>query len=193
MRRYTSGSVSSPYYSKMPIQHQHDARSERFGETATSADTVGLLRRALLALVLLGAAGLVLELLLIEHFESALQFIPLVLLALVLVNGTVLARWPSVRAIHVFRVVMLLCVVAGAIGVFLHYRGNVEFELERQPLRHGFDLFWEAIRGATPALAPGALSQLGLLGLVYTFRHPVLRRVASASAEGSNVHLTERT
>jgi hypothetical protein len=172
---------------------QREPRSQHVGALAVGADSAGLLRRALLALVLFGAAGLVLELLLLEHFESVLQFIPLVLLAFVLVSGTALARWPSVRAIQIFRAVMLLCVVAGALGVFLHYRGNVEFELERDPLRHGFDLFWEAVRGATPALAPGALSQLGLLGLVYTFRHPALRRGASTPAEGSNVHHPERT
>jgi hypothetical protein len=172
---------------------QRDLRSEHLGAQATRAESAGLLRRALMALVLFGAVGLVLELLLLEHFESVLQFIPLVLLALVLVSGAVLARWPSVRAIQSFRAVMLLCVAAGAVGVYLHYRGNVEFELERQPLRHGFDLFWEAIRGATPALAPGALSQLGLLGLVYTFRHPAMRRDASTRAQGSNVHHPERT
>ena len=27
-----------------------------------------------------------------------------------------------------------------------------------------------------PALAPSALAQLGLLGLLYTYRHPALRR-----------------
>ena len=172
---------------------QRDPRSERLGAPAARADSAGWLRRALLALVLFGAVGLVLELLLLEHFESVLQFIPLGLLALVILSGAVLARWPSVRAIQIFRAVMLLCVVAGAVGVYLHYRGNVEFELERQPLRQGFDLFWEAIRGATPALAPGALSQLGLLGLVYTFRHPALRRDVSTRAEGSNVHHPERT
>ena len=172
---------------------QHDLRSADPRHVADRGESAGLLRRALLALVLLGAAGLVLELLLLEHFESALQFIPLVLLAFVLVSATVLARRPSVRAVQIFRGVMLLCVVAGVVGVFLHYRGNVEFELERQPLRHGLDLFWKAIRGATPALAPGALSQLGLLGLVYTFRHPALARAPSKSTEGSNVHYTERT
>ena len=176
----------------MPVEQQ-DARSKYASEPAASTDVAGLLRRALLALVFIGAAGLVVELLLLEHFESALQFIPLALLAAVLGSATLLARRPSVRTIQIFRVVMALCVVAGGIGVFLHYRGNVEFELERQPLRHGLDLFWEAIRGATPALAPGALSQLGLLGLVYTFRHPALRRASPMSSEGSNVHYTERT
>ena len=172
---------------------QRDLRSEHVGSATVRTDAVGFLRGALLALVLFGALGMGLELLLLEHFESALQFIPLVLLALVLVSGAVLVRRSSVRAIQLFRAVMLLCVVAGAVGVFLHYRGNVEFELERQPLRHGFDLFWEAVRGATPALAPGALSQLGLLGLVYSFRHPALRRGASTPTKGSNVHHPERT
>jgi hypothetical protein len=69
---------------------------------------------------------------------------------------------------------MALCVVAGAVGVWLHYRGNVEWELERDASLGGVRLFWEAIRGATPALAPGALSQLGLLGLAYAHRHPAL-------------------
>jgi hypothetical protein len=79
------------------------------------------------------------------------------------------------RAVRFFQVIMSLCVVTGAIGVYLHYRGNVEFELERDGSLRGLRLFWEAIRGATPSLAPGALSQLGLLGLAYTYRHPALR------------------
>jgi hypothetical protein len=69
---------------------------------------------------------------------------------------------------------MALCLIAGALGVYLHYRGNVEFELEREPTLSGLALLWEAVRGATPALAPGALAQLGLLGLLYAHRHPLL-------------------
>jgi hypothetical protein len=38
----------------------------------------------------------------------------------------------------------------------------------------GMDLLSKAMTGAAPALAPGAMIQLGLLGLVYTFRHPAL-------------------
>jgi hypothetical protein len=85
--------------------------------------------------------------------------------------------------LRVFQVVMALCVVIGAVGVYLHYRGNVEFEVERDASLHGLRLFWEAIRGATPALAPGALAQLGLLGLVYTYRHPVLGPSTTSSRE----------
>jgi hypothetical protein len=138
-------------------------------------DAYAPLRRLLLALVLVGAAGLVLELLLLEHFDDPWQWTPLVLLALLLAAGGVLARRPGRRAVRAFQALAALCVAAGALGVYLHYRGNVEFELEDDPTRHGLALFWEAIRGATPALAPGALAQLGLLGLLAVFRHPALR------------------
>ncbi|MEO6527674.1 MAG: hypothetical protein ABIP93_13670 [Gemmatimonadaceae bacterium] len=161
------------------------------GEPSVEGDASAALRRVMLAIVLIGAGGLELELLLIEHFESAWQFTPLVLLAGVLGLGAVLAWRPSPRAVRIFQALMSLCVVAGVLGVYLHYRGNVEFELEREPLRHGLDLFWEAVRGATPALAPGALSQLGLLGLAYTFRHPALRRPVAHSAPGPNANSPE--
>lgn len=137
-------------------------------------DGTSAMRRLLLALVGIGAAGLEVELLLLEHFESVLQWIPLVLLGVVLIAAMLVWRRPSPATVRFFQTVMGLCVTAGVVGVFLHYRGNVEFELEREPL-HGVKLFWEAIRGATPALAPGAMAQLGLLGLVYSYRHPALR------------------
>ena len=56
----------------------------------------------------------------------------------------------------------------------LHYRGNAEFELEMMPALGGLDLFWKSMQGATPALAPGAMVQIGLVGLAYCFRHPLL-------------------
>ena len=71
---------------------------------------------------------------------------------------------------------MAAFVIAGVAGVILHYRGNAEFELEMHPAVRGFDLFRDAMMGATPALAPGTMAQLGLLGLASTYRHPRLRR-----------------
>lgn len=135
----------------------------------------GPFRRILLALVLLGAVGLLVELALLEHFDSATQWIPLALLVVVIGAAIAVGLRPSSRAVRFFQAVMALCVLTGVVGVFLHYRGNAEFELERDGSLRGLRLFWEAIRGATPALAPGALSQLGLLGLVFTYRHPALR------------------
>ena len=151
-------------------------------------DPYAPLRRFLLALVLAGAAGLALELLLLEHYDSPWQWAPLVLLALVLLVGGAVAVRPERRLLHAFRGLMALCTAAGVLGVYLHYRGNVEFELEDDPSRSGLVLFWEAIRGATPALAPGALSQLGLLGLAVAFRHPLLRSSPSDPRPGAVGH-----
>jgi len=71
---------------------------------------------------------------------------------------------------------MLLFVLSGAFGVLLHYQGNVEFELEMYPTTAGFQLFRKAMTGATPALAPGAMAMLGLVGLAYTIGHPSVSR-----------------
>src|SRR5215207_1052165 len=139
------------------------------------------LRKLLLAIIVLGAAGLLVELGLLEHFDSPAQWIPLALLVLVLGAAITVAVRGGLGAVRFFQALMAVCVVTGIVGVFLHYKGNVEFELEREGSLHGLQLFWEAIRGATPALAPGALSQLGLLGLAYTFRHQALRTSITSS------------
>jgi hypothetical protein len=136
------------------------------------------LRRVLLVLVHVGILGLLAELFLLDHTESATQWIPLVALSLGLVSAIVVAIRPTPGGLRVFRVMMGVFVAAGLLGLVLHFRGNIEFELENDPSLRGAALVWEALRGATPALAPGALFQLGLLGLAYTFRHPALTRGA---------------
>lgn len=130
------------------------------------------LRGLLLALLLFGTAGLVPELVLLEHYDSLEQWIPLVMLTLCLVVTLLLWRLPSARMLWAFRAIMVLCVAMGGLGLYYHYMGNVEFELERNPQLRGLALMWKSLGGATPTLAPGALAQLGLLGLVYAYRHP---------------------
>lgn len=142
---------------------------------APPADDSGLLRRILPWLVLITAGGLLLELLLLGHFDDPWQWVPLVILALVLLATPAVVRRPGPRSLRLFRTLMFGCLVAGGIGVILHLKGNYEWELEQSPELRGLALFWEAIRGATPALAPGAMAQLGLVGLLFTFRHPALR------------------
>jgi hypothetical protein len=134
------------------------------------------IRPLLLALVLFGAVGLLLELLLLEHYESAWQWAPLVLLSATIVTGIPVWLNAGPRTLGAFRLVMLVCLIAGLVGFILHFKGNLEFALERDPDLTGLALIWKALSGATPALAPGAMAQLGLLGLVYTYRHPALAR-----------------
>src|SRR5215213_7779110 len=130
----------------------------------TSPVDAGVLRRAIIALVVLGAGGLLVELVLLEHYEDAWQWAPLCLLGVGLPLALLAALRPRPGTLRAFRVLMVLYVLAGLVGVVLHLKGNVEFELERNPSLGGLPLAWEVLRGATPALAPGALAQLGLLG-----------------------------
>ena len=70
---------------------------------------------------------------------------------------------------------MVMLVLSGFVGLWLHYQGNTEFEREMYPTLNGFELFRESLTGATPTLAPGTMLELGFLGLAYTYRHPNLR------------------
>ena len=135
---------------------------------------IHVVRRILLGLLLVGIVGTLTELFLLEHTEDSWQLLPLVLLGLSL--GAILL-WvvsPSRSTMRVFQTVMLLFLSGGALCLYLHYRGNVEFELQIYPSLRGFALFWEALKGATPALAPAAMAHLGLVGLAYSYHHPVL-------------------
>lgn len=142
-------------------------------------ELLSTIRRILLALVLLGIVGLTLELLLLEHTESATQLIPFAVLGAGLVVSVKVAMRPTARSLRLFQVVMLLFIVAGLLGLYLHLRGNVEFELEDDPSARGLDLVWRSLHGGIPLLAPAAMAQLGLLGLVFTLRHPALSDAAA--------------
>ena len=130
------------------------------------------LRRVLLVLVGLGAAGLVLELLLLEHFDEWTQWLPLLVLGVVIATATALWLRPRRAILRAFAVTMALTMLTGVAGLWLHFAGNRAFELELDGTQTGWLLLWHSLRGATPALAPGAMIQLGLLGLLVTWRHP---------------------
>jgi hypothetical protein len=133
-----------------------------------------VLRRILLAVYLIGALGLAAELFLLEHVDGVWQWVPLVLLGAGFFAGLAVALRPGRASLLAFRALMAAFVAAGAVGAYLHLRGNMEFELESDPALRGAALLWEALKGATPALAPGALAQLGLVGLALAYRHPAL-------------------
>ena len=133
-------------------------------------------RKLILALIALGALGLIGELVLLEHYEDPWQWAPLVALGVGLFALIGVAVRPGPGTIRFLQIVSVACVILGVVGVWLHFSGNVEFELEGSPELRGWPLYWEALRGAVPALAPGALAQLGLLGLLYSHHHPAANR-----------------
>jgi hypothetical protein len=141
------------------------------------------LRQLLLALVFVGIVGLEVELALLRHAESFTQWIPHVALMIGLLSTMAVYFHPGASTLRVFQVVIVGFLVVGALGVFYHLKGNVEFALERDPSLTGVGLLWKALRGASPALAPGALAQLGLLGLLYCYKHPALTGVSMQAPE----------
>ncbi len=138
--------------------------------------TIGAIRGILLAIFLLGALGTGAELYLIEHTEDRWQWIPLLLLALSLVAILVHAAFRRAATVRVFQLTMILFVISGFVGFWLHYQAKMEFKLETNPDLAGLELFWEAVKGAAvpPVLAPGMMIQMGLLGLAWAYRHPAL-------------------
>jgi hypothetical protein len=152
------------------------------GPATFEPPTLVTLRRALLAILIAGVAGMGAELLLIGHVEGALQLTPVTLLGLGLVTLAWFAIAPNRASARAAQVVMALFVASGAAGVVLHYRGNAAFELEMYPKMSGTELVRETLTGATPVLAPGSMALLGLVGLASTFRHPALRRGTVDSA-----------
>ena len=141
---------------------------------STDGATLSALRRFLLILLFVSVPGTLAELVLLGHTEDTWQFVPIVLLALSI--PVIAWHWfsPTRISLRALQGTMLLFVASGGLGVILHYKGNVEWELESDAGMGGFTLFREAMMGAVPSLAPGTMALLGAVGLVYAFRHPAL-------------------
>ena len=146
-----------------------------------AAGTGSRLRTLTLLIFVTSAAGSLLDLILLGHFEDARQWAPLLLLP----AGLLILVWHRIErgrlGTRAFQVAMVLFVVSGLAGVWFHYRGNAEFELQVSPAMHGWRVVRESLSGPAPALAPATMVQLGLLGLTYTYRHPFLDRGSSRS------------
>ena len=150
---------------------------------AGDSPSLSTLRRILLCTLVFGAAGIVGELLLIGHVESVAQFVPLVLLVSGVLAGIVLLVAPTRAGFRLLQGLMILFLGSGVLGVGLHFQGNSEFELEMHPTISGLELMSKTLTGATPVLAPGSMSLLGVIGLVSTYRHPLLRGSAPEGGE----------
>jgi hypothetical protein len=128
------------------------------------------LRRLLLVILVIGLVGTGVELLLLKHDETPLQFVPLVSIGLALAAiAWDLAR-PSRASLLTLRIVMTVFLAAGLTGVYVHFRANLQYQREFDATLHGAALAWQALKAKVPpALAPGVMLQLGLIGLAYTY------------------------
>jgi hypothetical protein len=144
--------------------------------------TLATLRRVLLAVLLFGVAGTMLELVLIEHYEDGWQIAPLILL----VGALVVLLWHTARPnpvnVGALQVLMAMIVVSGALGIWFHYQGGAEFQREIDASQSTWAVFKKVVRAkAPPMLAPGLMTQLGLVGFVYLYCHSAVARLESAA------------
>jgi hypothetical protein len=125
--------------------------------------------------LVVGLVGLENELFLIKHTDGVWEVVPIVLIGAGLVTVLWYGVMRNAASLRVLQAMMILFVASGVLGLLLHFRGNVAYERDSNPSLSGRELYQAAVRGSTPTLAPGAMIQLALVGLVFTFRHPRLR------------------
>ncbi len=111
--------------------------------------------------------GTLLELLFIEHHESWSQSIPVVLIGLSGISFLILFFWQSVWIKRTFLILMAACFFSGFLGIYFHLLANYEFELEIHPNQSGWPLFKEMLSGALPALAPGSMIGIAIMGYIF--------------------------
>jgi hypothetical protein len=136
------------------------------------------IRRLILALLTFGLAATTVDLLALGHYKDSWQLIPLVsmIAALVAIVWHVFSGF-SATSLRVLRIVMAGIFLVGVIGTILHFRGSRTFQLDANPDLSGLPLILKVLHAKSPpTLAPGAMVQMGILGLIYGFRHPSLRK-----------------
>jgi len=154
------------------------------GSSTPDVPVLAAIRRLLIATLFAGVVGTGVELVLLGHFESWIQIVPLVLLGFGLVAVVWQLASPRAASVRALQAVAILFLAAGVFGVGLHYDGNSAFELEMYPSTSGLELVRKTLTGATPVLAPGSMVLLGLIGLAYTHGHPELTQERWFSNEG---------
>jgi hypothetical protein len=142
--------------------------------SATIDHRLATIRIVLFCALMFGFIGLLAELALLAHYEDLNQRIPLVLLgagAVALpVDLLVSRRWTR----GLIQLIMGLFIVSGLVGVYFHFAGSREFQLEMDPQMSGTTLIWQVLRAKSPpTLSPGTMVQMGILGLGYVY----LRRI----------------
>ena len=127
----------------------------------------------MLALLTFGLAATLVDLFGLAHYEEPLQIIPLAFIGFSLLIVFWHVFTGSSASLLTMRVLMPLLIIVGIVGVVLHLKGSLAFQLEANPDLAGWALIKKLLRAkAPPALAPGVMVQLGLLGTIYGYKHP---------------------
>ncbi len=133
--------------------------------------TLATIRRLLLALLCLACVGTTTELWMMGHHEDPWQWAPLAVMVMCAACAVwVFTTWAG-PAVRTLRVLMVVLILTGMTGAFMHYRANMEFQLEMDPSLGGIELMSKILHAkAPPSLAPGNMALIGLIGLVAVWR-----------------------
>src|SRR5688572_13763574 len=116
----------------------------------TQDPRLSTIRTVILVVLMFGTGGLLAELALIAHYEDATQWIPLALLAVglvvVLLDLALARSWTQL----LIQLTMVLIVAAGVLGVYFHFNGSREFQLEMDPQMRGTALVWHVLQAKSP-------------------------------------------
>ena len=128
------------------------------------------IRRVILGVLALGMTGLLVELALLAHYADFKQQIPLLLLAAglaaIIIDLAVSRTWSS----RCVQLTMVLFIASGLLGMYFHYQGSREFQIEMDPTMSGMNLMWHVLQAKSPTtLSPGTMVQMGILGLGYAY------------------------
>jgi hypothetical protein len=141
------------------------------------ADYVDLLRTWILVVLVLGLLGTVTELVLLSHYEQAVQLVPVALIVIALAVLVWHALRRDTASLRALQIVMALFVLASLAGVVAHFVGSAEYQLELDAEMDTWELVQKVLHAkAPPLLAPGMMMQLGLLGLAYAYSDARYRR-----------------
>jgi hypothetical protein len=148
------------------------------------ASTAEVLRRSLLALSALGAAGTALELVLLRHWTSSLALIPFASLAVLALALLAVGVRPTRTRVLIGRSAAGLVAATAFVGVAVHVISNYD----SGPLDFRYTASWPTTGelerwflaatdsvGPSPSLAPMALAFVALALLFATIGHPAIR------------------
>lgn len=125
------------------------------------------LRQLIAVTLLFMMTGTVMELYLLDHYEDVQQLIPILCIGAALLLLLILHFRRTLMLRKLFKWILAITAVSGVYGIYLHLNANFEFEQEMKPTAASWDLFLESFSGALPALAPGSMIVLALIGYSY--------------------------
>ena len=127
--------------------------------------------------------GTIVELFLAKHYEDPLQLLPFALCGVGLIAVAAVLRRPQRAWLLALRGVMGLLLLGSLLGIYEHLVTNFAFELDMRPNAVWSDVWFQALRGAAPLLAPGILAVAAVVAIAATYAHPALARRYDVAAQ----------